>query len=135
MPPGCALTTTVSDQGYSVDVYLSNSTKVGGSVCIGLVVQNVSGGAPSAQAITQQLNVTDSKGRTVTVWTPAITINGTLQQGHYVAGSGFWNSGTAYDGVTPQAGTYQVSVEVKIPANGLNAATELMAEADFTLTN
>ena len=135
MPPGCALAKTVSSQGYTLEVYLSNSTKLGGNVCIGLTVQNVSGGAPSAQGITQQLTVTDSSGRTVTVLTPAVTVNGTLLAGHFVAGSGFWNSSTAYNGITPQAGTYQVSVVVKIPANGLNAVTTLTADADFTLTN
>jgi len=135
MPPGCVLAKTNSSQGYSVEIFLSNSTRVGGNVCIGLIVQNVSGGAPNAPGITQQLTITDSSGRVVSVWTPAVTLTGTLQQGHYVAGSGLWNSSTAYGGVTPQAGIYHVGVVVKIPQNGANAAIELAAEADFTLTN
>ena len=135
MPPGCVLTKTVSDQGYSVEVFVSNSTKVGGKVCIGIVVQNVSGGAPVAQGITQQLNITDSSGRSVTVLAPAVTVNGTLQQGHFVAGNGVWDSSVAYSGITPQAGTYHLTVGVKIPASGSNAAVELTAETDFLLTS
>lgn len=134
MPPGCVLAKTESSQGYSIEVFLSNSTRIGENVCIGLIVQNVSGGAPGAQGIIQQINITDSSGKIVSVWAPAITTTGTLQPGHYIAGSGLWDSSTAYDGITPQAGTYHVNVDVKIPQNGPNAAIELTTGADFSLT-
>ena len=135
MPAGCVLAATNSSQGYALDVYLSNSTKIGGDVCLGIVVQNVSGGSPSIEGIVQMLNITDSGGRLVTALSPGLSSSsGTLVSGHYIAGSGSWNSDTTYAGIAPQPGTYRVSVDVMIPQNGQNAALELMVHADFTLT-
>jgi hypothetical protein len=135
MPPGCILASKVSSQGYSLEVLLSNSTKIGGNVCVGLIVRNVSGGAPNVQGIIQKLNITDSSGKVVSVMTPVVLASGTLRPGQYISGMEFWNSGTAYGGITPQPGAYHVTVDVKIPQDGPSAATELTADADFFLTN
>jgi hypothetical protein len=135
MPAGCLLAATNSSQGYSVEVFLSNSTELGDNVCLGVVVQNVSGGAPDIGGITQVLNITDSSGRLVDALSTGFNgPTGTLPPGHYIDGSGAWDSDSPYGGITPQAGTYHVSVEITIPQNGQYAEVDLTADANFTLT-
>jgi len=136
MPQGCVSAGTDTSGGIVLEVFLSNSTKVGGSVCLGIVVQNESNSTLSTEYITQMLNITDSSGRLVVSLSPSLNATtGSLPPGHYIAGSGIWDSNIAYDGISPQPGTYRVEVDVTIPQNGQYAAVELTADADFALTN
>jgi hypothetical protein len=133
MPPGCLPAATNSSQGYSVEVFLSNSTRVGDDVCVGLVLKNVSGGAPDAQTIAEQLSITDSSGRVVSAWTGAVSAAGTLEQGHYISALEHWNSSAPYGGGTPRAGAYHVHADIKIPQTGPDAPVELTADAELSL--
>jgi hypothetical protein len=129
-PSGCVLANKVSSQGYSIEIYLPGSPRVGDKVCLDVIFRNVdSGSSPDVQRIIQRLNITDSNGKSVFAEYPVVLATGTLTPGHYIEGTLFWDSHNA------NPGTYRLHVDYKVPADGLKAAIELTADADITLTN
>jgi len=129
------LVATTTGQGYTLEVYLSNQTKVGNQVCVGLVVINDSGGTPNVQGIVGSYNITDSSGRTVDESSAgAVLGTGTLRPGQYISSVAYWNSSTPYDGLAPQAGTYHIACRVVVPQSGPHPEVDLAAEADLSLT-
>jgi hypothetical protein len=136
--PGCVMAKVVSSKGYSVEVYLPSSPKIGDKVCIDLIVRNVGSdpsASPNVQRITQQMTITDSSGRVVTTWNPVVLATGTLQPGHYIEAGEYWDSHAAYDGITPQAGTFHLHLDIKVPQSGPSASVELTSDTDLTITN
>ena len=135
--PGCTLAKTASSQGYSIEMYLPSSPRIGDKVCIDLILRNLGTNAnafPNVQRIVQQVTITDASGRIVSTWSPVVLGNGTLQPGHYIEAGEYWDSHATYNGITPGAGTYHIELDVKIPQTSQSSAIEVTSQADLTLT-
>lgn len=126
-PDGCStLVNTVSSQGFQVKTYVSStSAKIGSVLCIDVVLLDVSGHNLTQQSTDYSVtwNVTDSSGRVVFTslcypdlppQSPDVG-NSASPPLPFVSCGGVWNTSSPVNGVTPQAGTYQVNVAAVVP--------------------
>ena len=134
VPAGCSLAKTQSNDGYSLELYLRTSSKIGDQVCIDVVLRNTNT-RPLPLPNAAEVTIADSKGdnvfRSGCVPTGA---NVTIAPGNLYECTMFWNSGSAYNGVQPQAGTYQFDVNVSIPGSGAQQAYNITSNANVTLS-
>gem|GEM_PF-4531394 len=133
-PDGCStLINAVSSQGFQVETYVaSTSAKVGSVLCIDVVLLDVSGPNLTQQSTgyTVTWNVTDSSGRVVfesacypspPPQSPGVASSPSPPV-HWVSCSGAWDTSSPFHGVTPQAGTYQVTETAIVPTTAASAA-------------
>jgi len=122
------LVKTVTSQGYELQTFLSStSAKKGDVVCINVVLQNIYGRnltLGSHSGYVTSYNITESDGAVVyqksCTTTPAPgTASGNVSNSGSPIGSwscgGYWSTGTAYGGLVPGAGTYDVVVTAFVP--------------------
>lgn len=135
-PDGCStLVNTISSQGFQVKTYVSStSAKIGSVICVKVVLLDVSGHNLTQQSTDWSVtwNVTDSSGHVVFFSpcypNPPAQFPGAANPPPplpFVSCSGVWNTSTPVDGVTPQAGTYNVDVAVVVPPTA--ASVEVVA--------
>jgi hypothetical protein len=133
-PDGCStLINTVSSQGFQVETYVASTpAKIGSVLCIDVVLLDVSGPNLTQQSTgyTVTWNVTDSSGRVVfesaCYPSPRSQSPGAASSPsppvHWVSCSGAWDTSSPFHGVTPQAGTYQVTATAIVPTTAVSAA-------------
>jgi hypothetical protein len=126
-PDGCStLVNTASSQGFQVKTYVSAApAKIGSVLCIDVVLLDVSGHNLTQQSTDYSVawNLTDSSGRVLT--SSSCYPNAPPQSPDagnspspplpFVSCGGVWNTSSLINGVTPQAGTYQVNVAAVVP--------------------
>jgi len=133
-PEGCStLLNSVSSQGFQVETYVSSiSAKIGSVLCIAVVLLDVSGLNLTQQSTgyTVTWNVTDSSGRVVfesacypspPPKSPGVASSPSPPV-HWLSCSGAWDTSSPFHGVTPQAGTYQVTATAIVPTTAASAA-------------
>ena len=126
--PVCTtLVKTQPSQGYAINTFLSSkSTELGNRVCVNVILENIDGRnltVSSGGGLTIAYNITEKDGavvfhRSCTEATLApLTANTTVTEGPIASWScgGFWDTGVAYDGITPQPGSYDVVASVQVP--------------------
>jgi hypothetical protein len=129
-PEACIekLVKTVVDQGYELQTFLSStSAKEGNYVCINVVLLNVGGRdltVGSHSGYVTSYNITESDGAVVfqkscTTTPPQGAASGNASNSRSPISSwtcqGFWSTGTAYHGLLPGAGTYDLVVTAFVP--------------------
>jgi hypothetical protein len=145
-PDGCGtLANSVSGQGYEVETYVSStSANKGSSFCIDVVLLNVSGRNVTVESgWSVSYNITDSGGQVFfqTVCAPSVkpqspgAESSTFTPMHYASCAGEWNTSTPINGVTPQPGTYKVTVSAKVPSSGVAGYSTINSNSTLTVAN
>jgi hypothetical protein len=134
-PEGCStLINTVSSQGFQVKTYVSStSAKIGAVLCVDVVLLDVSGPNLTQQSTDYSVvwNLTDSSGHVLTYSycypnPPPPQSSGAESSPSpplpFVSCAGVWNTSSLVNGMTPQAGTYQVTVAAVVPSSAAPVA-------------
>lgn len=127
--PSCTeLVKTVTSQGYELQTFLSStSAKRGDIVCINVVVLNLYGRnltLGSHSGFITSYNITEADGAVVYQKScsttpppgslPANASNSASRIGSWSC-AGFWFTGSAYDGLVPGSGTYDIVATASVP--------------------
>ena len=135
-PGGCGFSsTTTSNQGYNLTVYLSSrSLKIGDSECIAAEIQdNSSVPLPANESASFSLTftITDSAGHTVDKSVPCVPGGGA--PGTNPAPTQGFECGEFWDPTTPlQPGTYHIIVAGSL--SGYQISITVINEVDVTLS-
>ena len=130
-PSGCVLVKTLQTQGLSLQIYFQEGARAAENQCIYTALQNIRSPA-WGWPLNENITVANSAGATVYQARFAYlgVVSATFSEGHYWANTAYWNSSTASTGATPQAGTYQLSVAIKMPT-----AADIMSDVNITLSS
>ena len=135
---------TVLDQGYEINTFLSSSsTKVGDILCVNIILLNIDGRnltQSSSERLSLSYNITESDGALVyqksCVATPSNS-NSTTSASTIVSSlscTGYWDTGQAFGGVTPTAGTYTLTIDASIPYEVVQGMYEASSVTQIALT-
>jgi hypothetical protein len=135
IPAGLTLASTASSHGAALETYLPTAPNVGDRIYIHAFVKNTNSSSTLVPLV-EIINVTDASGKVVYQTSfPGGSEPIYLKTGVSWETTLFWDTSVPFDGITPQSGTYHVSVGINFEAEGSQPAFTLSTQSDVTLSS
>jgi hypothetical protein len=126
------LASTNSTNGLLLRTYLQTNVTIGNQMCVQAVLENDN--ATTISSLSGNITVTDSQGGIAfqSTLTPFQAGSVKITTGSQLSFQFLWNTSNAYEGMTPQPGTY--SVQVIVQFIGLRPVNYIESQVNCTLS-